>query len=204
MITSERLRIATTLCHAVPGVSLQIKWRDGTISLAAHHRLDANLSPCALRATLGSSLAKDSTYLLESIETIEDPCGLQHLGAGLYRRRRPSTSNVHRPAGTSQFRGGVDRVVEERWFVTLLNEQQTTDIFEECPEGLDSGDVDVTLRPDPLLGTTTVCMSAEVGQTRSMGRISFGQVCLDRVSSWASASLLVGELLLIDEPKRTP
>lgn len=161
----ERTRLAACLLHSIPGVSGSVEVCHGARYLVAHHRPDATLTPCELRAGLLQPCVPGVPHLGGMVRSIELTGGAVDLGGGLYRHAHPS--------------------VDERWFVTVLDADVVTRTAAECPESLDQRSLSVRVRADLDLAVCAVCVSADqpVGER------------LDDVARWLLDRCLVDELI---------
>jgi hypothetical protein len=170
---TDRIRLAACLLHAVPGACGALEMSDGERTLVAHHRLDAVMTPCELRAGLLEPSMPGVPHLAGMIRSIEVVAGADDIGGGLYRRSHPS-------------------ITHERWFVTTLGASSITTIATDCPDSIDHREVSVRVCSDIELGASAVCISA----ARPIGSR------FDDVARWLHRRCLVEELVepLITSP----
>lgn len=162
----DQLRLSICLLHAIPGAAGSITTLDGETHLVAHHRSDAMVTPCQMRAALLEPLVPGTPHLSDVITAVELVGGAVDLGGGLYQRTHPA---------------GPD----ERWFVSTLRYEQVLAIAETCPDSIDHDDVSVHVRADADLGAGAVCVSSD----RAAG------LHLDEVAVWLHCQCLVAELI---------
>lgn len=176
MTVFDRILHAVALAHQVPGVTLELRLRDGGHMVVASHRLDADLDPCGLRAALITArrrlkdTASGTSGPAGPVGAIEDVTisgGLVDLGGGLHQR--------HAADGT-----------DERWFSTTLEYRDVGRLLAMCPPHLPHEDVSVRLTPDSALGVTVVKITADDPSAASS---------LDGAAFWAIAACMVEELL---------
>lgn len=164
--STERVRLAACLVHAVPGAAATVTTATGDRLLVARHRGDATLDPCRFRAALLAPLRLGTRHLADVVAGIEIVGGVVDIGGGLYQRSHPA---------------GED----ERWFVTPLDADRVVAIAAACPLDLPDGAVDVRVCADTALGACAVRVGAAAG----------GGFRLDEVATWLHAACLVDELI---------
>lgn len=135
----DGLRLATALVVSVPSVTLTLRTAGHGRLIVAHGRLDADLSPCALRASVAAE-RRSSTGLVERIASVDVTAGLDDLGGGLYRR--------------------LDGGVEERWFVTTAPLSLVNALLDESAPELPDNAMHASMRFDTELATTVVRITA--------------------------------------------
>lgn len=166
------IRLATCLAHTVAGVTIELTCCNGEHLVVAHHRLDAHFTPCELRTALLADMRPGVPRFADVVTAATITAGLRHVGGGLYER--------HSERGA------------ERWFATLLDDQQLDDLLASNPFDLPDHAVDVRLLPDAALGVTAVCVVCDDDVA----------LRLDEIASWALAACMVAEL--ISETHRNP
>lgn len=159
-------RLAACLVHAVAGAVAMVATSSGERLLVAHHRIDATLDPCRLRAALAAPARPGVPHLADIVTSIEVVGGLVDIGGGLYQRTHPGAH-------------------DQRWFVTPLPAERVAAIAGECPLELPDGAIDVRVVADSALGVSAVCLVAATG---------FGYR-LDEAAYWLHATCLVDELI---------
>lgn len=162
----EQLRLGVCLLHSLPGAVGVVCTRSGERHLVAHHRMDAALTPCQLRAGLLEPVVPGAPHLAAVVDTVECTGGAVDLGAGLFQRSHPAAS-------------------DERWFATTLTADEVLGLVDQVPADLEHPDVSVRIAADVELGACTVCVSAAAG----VG------LRLDEIACWLHGQCLVAELI---------
>jgi hypothetical protein len=163
---SEAHRLAACLVHAVAGAVAMVATSSGERLVVAHHRADATLDPCQLRAALTAPVRPGVPHLADVVTSIEIVGGLVDIGGGLYQRSHPGAH-------------------DERWFVTPLAADRVATIVTDCPLRLPDGAVNVRVVADSVLAVSAVCLVAGPG---------FGYR-LDEAAFWLHTTCLVDELI---------
>lgn len=158
--------MAACLVHSVVGAVAIVVTSSGERLLVAHHRTDASLDPCQLRAGLTAPARLGVPHLADVVTTIEIAGGLVDIGGGLYQRSHPGAH-------------------DERWFVTPISADRVAAIVAECPLQLPDGSIGVRVVADTVLAVSAVCLVAGPG---------FGYR-LDEAAFWLHAACLVDELI---------
>lgn len=163
---SAHIRLASCLLHTLPGATGSIEMCHGRQYLVAHHRHDAVLTPCELRARLLQGAVPGLPHLAGMVRSIELIGGAVDIGGGLYRRTHPAAA-------------------EERWFVTALSADEIIGIARDCPERIDHRDLSVRVSADVDLGVCAVCITPASSATSQ----------LDEVARWLHGRCIVDELV---------
>ncbi|GIU85864.1 MAG: hypothetical protein KatS3mg009_0379 [Acidimicrobiia bacterium] len=165
-----RLRMAVAVAHSVPGLSLEVRFGDGTgIRAGAHGGTATELGICELRGMILAGHCPPWPVLAERVTALRlDGPGVVDHGGGLYGRAVPG-----RPGG------------RECWFATVLAPATVRDLLAGCPVA-DAEHVDANLRVDGGLGVVTVVCRA--GPDLGAGRLL-------ETARWASAACYTRELL---------
>jgi hypothetical protein len=150
----------------MPGAVGLVRTTGGDELLVAHHRIDAVLTPCQLRAGLLEPVALGAPHLSSVVDRVECTGGAVDLGAGLFQRSHPS-------------------VADERWFSTSLSAEAVLALVATCPKEIEHPEVSVRISADVELGACAVCVSASAG----IG------LRLDEVAAWLHGQCLVAELI---------
>jgi hypothetical protein len=161
----DDLRLATALVHAVPAVALELSTVDGCDAVVAHHRLDAAMSPCQLRALVAAARCERGGPALDHIVAMRVLAGVEHLGGGIYRRSSGSA--------------------EERWIVTTIPHESVLELLATCPIETPDDAVHARLVVDADLDTVAVCFGA-------VHRLWAWR--LDEIAFWLQAACLVAEV----------
>jgi hypothetical protein len=164
---NRRLRLVACLAHVVAGVTVELEFDDGERSVAAYQRLDADLDPCQLRCAVLELRSLDRTRLVDALRSIEIVGGIEHLGAGIYRR--------HHSCGS-----------EERWFLAELGHERLVELLAACPLDVPDDLVAVDVMADIELGVCAVRLA--VGRADDAWRI-------DEIAMWGVTTCLVDELI---------
>ena len=82
----EVIRTGVALVHAIPGAAAMVTMSGGDQFLVAHHRPDALLTPCQLRAALIEPPLPGAAELIDSMTAMHLVGGVTHLGGGLFAR----------------------------------------------------------------------------------------------------------------------
>jgi hypothetical protein len=164
---SRRLRLVACLAHVVAGVTVELGFDDGERYVAAHQRLDADLDPCQLRCAVLEPRSLGTPRLVDALSSIEIVGGIEHLGAGIYRR--------HHPCGS-----------EERWFLAELGHERLVELLAACPLDVPDELVAVDVMADTELGVSAVRLV--VGHAADAWRI-------DEIAMWGVTACLVDELI---------
>jgi hypothetical protein len=163
----RRLRLIACLAHVVPGVTVELRFGNDESVHAAHHRLGADLDPCQLRGAVLAPVRLGVPRLVDVISSADITGGVEHLGAGIYRR--------HHPCGS-----------EERWFLAELGHDRVVDLLAACPFDAPDELVDVTVMPDLELGVCAVRLV--VGSVANAWRI-------DEIAIWGATACMVEEVI---------
>jgi hypothetical protein len=158
--------LATGLVHSIPGVAIELRRERGDRLVVAHHRLDADMTPCELRAALIAEQQRGAPRVTETVTSVEVVAGLCDIGVGVYQR-----TGDHG---------------EERWFATLLPFEHAASLVEHCDIDQAEVAVRVVLRPDPELGVTVVGLTCS--------HPAHGWL-LDEVTFWVCAACTIHELV---------
>lgn len=168
-----RLRMAVAVAHSVAGLTLELRFADGTgVRAGPHAGTAGELGICELRAMLIGGGCPPWPVLADGIVRLRlDGPGVVDHGGGLAGRVVPGSDGTRR----------------EVWFPTLLAPTTVRDLLCACPIGPDDHDcVDASLRVDGALGVVTVVCSADE---------RLGARRLVESARWASAACYVRELL---------
>lgn len=165
-VLPERLRIALTLLHVIPGAVGALRTTDGSRFVVAHHRADAVLTPCQLRAGLLEPVVDGVPHLSGLVVDLDVVGGVDDLGGGLYRRSHPAAA-------------------DERWFATTLGPDRVAALAEGCPPSIEQSDVSIRIAADLDVGVSAVCLT---------GPPAFA-TALDAAAWWLEAACLVEELI---------
>ncbi len=166
LVAAEPLRLGACLAHSMPSATALLATTTGDRLLVAHHRRDATLDPCQLRAAIGAPWHPGVPHFADVVASIELVGGLVDIGGGLYRRSHPA---------------GPD----ERWFATPLTAERIVATVGTSPLELPEGSVEVRVWADSMLCACAVSLSAGPG---------FGYR-LDEAALWLHAACLVDELI---------
>jgi hypothetical protein len=168
-VGSVGLRLAGALAHTVPGAALRMSDVDGGRWLVAHHRPDATINPCTMRAALLGRVTSCAPPLAEIITDATFVGGLDDLGGGLYRM--------------------TGEGAEERWLGTTLGPSQTQRTLAEATAGSgpNTAGVHATVHPDLALGVTLVRLGADHPAAAAH---------LDHLGARLLAACMVAELLV--------
>jgi len=141
-----RLRMAVAVAHSVAGLTLELRFADGTSVRAGPHGGTAGeLGICELRAMVIGGGCPPWPVLADRIEHLRlGGAGVVDHGGGLAGRVVP----------------GPDGTRREVWFPTLLAPTTVRDLLHACPTGPDDC-IDASLRVDGALGVVTVVCSAD-------------------------------------------
>jgi hypothetical protein len=164
---NRRLRLVSCLAHAVAGVTVELEFDDGERYVVAYQRLDADLDPFQLRCAVLGLRSLDTPRLVGALRSIEIVGGIEHLGAGIYRR--------HHPCGS-----------EERWFLAELDHHRLVELLAACPLDVPDELVAVDVAADPELGVSAVRLAVE--RADHAWRI-------DEIAMWGVTACLVDELI---------
>lgn len=137
-----RIRLDVGLAHAVPGARLELHCRGGNLIEVGGGRFGLP-AVCQVRSALAENESSESTFFAKHLRAIVVGGALFKCGADLYGRNT--------------------RHGEERWFATTLPAWATSMILESTTLAGDVwSDFEVHLRPDPLMGVTTVRITSVV------------------------------------------
>jgi hypothetical protein len=165
-VLPERLRLALTLLHVIPGAIGSLRTTDGSRFVVAHHRRDAVLTPCQLRAGLLEPVVDGVPHLSGLVVDLDVVGGVVDLGAGVYQRSHPSAG-------------------DERWFATTLGPDRVSALAQGCPTTIDHAEIAIRIAVDTDLAISAVCMTAPSSLARA----------LDTAAWWLEAACLVEELI---------
>ena len=165
MTPLERLRIASALCHAVPGAELRVQTDSDEMIVVSHHRA-ADIDPCALRRVVAASACPGQPDLSERVIDVTVGGSLVDIGGGVF----------------AVSAGGF----EQRWVASLLKPQRVADLLREVGLGAVPADaMCVRLKPDSDLGVTMIAVTTVEAQYHH---------ALDEVAAQAAATCFVEEL----------
>jgi hypothetical protein len=140
MLRHDHLRMATCLAHTIPGVTVELACCNDEHLIVAHHRLDADFSPCELRTAVLAGFEPGLPRFVDIVIDAAITTGLHHLGGGLYERD------------------------EERWFATFLGVDQLHEVLAASPVDLLDAAVDICLYPDSELGVSAVRIACDAAR----------------------------------------
>lgn len=173
--TFDRLRLSASLAHHVPSVKVALH-RHRRAPLVVGFGPDADVDPCTIRQMLlarGGPTQGTGTALATKIEM----WGCSTTAAGDVVRVRQDDQ-------------------DQRWFATLLAPSLIHQLLQdlECePQG--GGVVSATLKPDPGLGVTSVCIAVVHPMT---------EAAVDELAMAAYSTCVVHELIHAPQPNRPP
>lgn len=139
--STDTLRRAVGLAHAVPGTELVLRSHSGNQLIAAAADT-AEINICDLRRLLIASACPARPNLSDWIEAVDIQGSLSTCGGGIYRRACHGR--------------------EERWFAVALRPEVVFGQLERLSlELARTTQADVVLKPDPCLGLTCVLVAID-------------------------------------------
>lgn len=168
---TETLRLAVGLAHAVPGADLLLRCNDGHRLLVGSEN-SADIHICDLRRVMIASACPTHPNPADWVEALDLEGSLHSQGGGIYRVVRSGR--------------------EERWFASALRpEVAFARLGQLDAQPLPTSAFEVSLKPDPGLRLTSVCVRAdELNLERH----------LDELALAAHAACLVEEILADTTP----
>lgn len=165
MTPLERLRLAVSLAHCVPGSELRLLTsNDETIVVNAHPAAD--LDACAMRRVVRAASCPSRPDVSERVVAVAYGGSLEDLGGGVFR--------------------AVSNGREQRWIASLLRPRRIADLLgdvglHEVPDDA----MHACLKPDAELGVTLMVITADDARHAHH---------LDEIATRAAAAIFVDEM----------